>query len=378
MRQNELISNGTLTGPGLHYLHMDTLGIINGCINNVDQIQAYATFPRNNTYGVEAFTEGQYNDAMDQIGGPGGLIEQAEECRRMQLAMDPDNYGDRERMNKFCARVEEQVANTTIAVYTESKKFGWFDVTHPLSDPFPPQYLVGYLNQHWVQKALGVPVNHSAASGAVYEAFSGTGDISRGGMLEDLAYILDHGVKVTLLYGDRDYACNWIGGEASSLKIPWTSQKEFAKAGYTALAVSPVHSAGLTRQYGNLSFTRVYQAGHLVPSYQPEAAYDIFMRALLNKDIATGSVKVTDDYSTSGPSDTWWMRSDVLPAPEAECYSLSPSTCSKEQQEWLANGTAIVKDYIVVGRERSHKLALEGASLKNQGVQYPLGSKFDL
>lgn len=30
MKMNELIANGTLTGDGLHYLHMDTLGIING------------------------------------------------------------------------------------------------------------------------------------------------------------------------------------------------------------------------------------------------------------------------------------------------------------------------------------------------------------
>ena len=30
MRQNELIANGTIEGPGTHYLHMDTLGIVNG------------------------------------------------------------------------------------------------------------------------------------------------------------------------------------------------------------------------------------------------------------------------------------------------------------------------------------------------------------
>lgn len=30
LQQNEKIANGTLAGPGLHYLHMDTLGIVNG------------------------------------------------------------------------------------------------------------------------------------------------------------------------------------------------------------------------------------------------------------------------------------------------------------------------------------------------------------
>lgn len=200
-----------------------------------------------------------------------------------------------------------------------------FDITHPGQDSFPPAYLIGYLNQHWVQKALGVPVNHTVSSAAVSQAFSNTGDIVRAGLLEDIAYILDHGVKVSMLYGDRDYACNWVQGEKVSLKIPWSSQADFEAAGYMPLVISPVHSGGLTRQYGNLSFTRVYQAEHLIPSYQPEAAYKIFMRALLGKDIATGSVDLHEvaakggQYATNGPSDTWWMPSEILPAPQSEC-----------------------------------------------------------
>ena len=171
-----------------------------------------------------------------------------------------------------------------------------------------------------MQKALGVPVNHSVASDAVYQGFTATGDGVKGRLLDDIAYILDHGVKVAMIYGDRDYACNWVQGEQSSLKIPWSSQEKFQSAGYTPLVISPVHSGGLTRQYGNLSFTRVYQAGHMVPSYQPEASYEIFMRALLGNDIATGTVDLQEvaargeQYATEGPGDTWWMKNDVLPA----------------------------------------------------------------
>lgn len=60
----------------------------------------------------------------------------------------------------------------------------------------------------------------------------------------------------------------------------------------------------------------------MVPSYQPEAAYRIFMRALTHKDIATGEVDLNEyasthdvQYATTGPSDTWWMKSDVLSQP---------------------------------------------------------------
>nr|POE78600.1 carboxypeptidase s1 like b [Quercus suber] len=152
-----------------------------------------------------------------------------------------------------------------------------------------------------------------------------------------------------------------IGGERSSLAIPWTSQQNFSEAGYTPLVLNEgiiPHSGGLVRQYGNFSFTRVYQAGHLVPSYQPEAAYEIFMRALRGKDIATGTLSTgrfsTEhgvEYSTEGPSDTWWMRSDVLPAPERECYIFDTGRCSKAEKEWIMDGSAIIKDWIVIGRE---------------------------
>ena len=101
------------------------------------------------------------------------------------------------------------------------------------------------------------------------------------------------------------------------------------------------------------------------------------MRTLLNKDIATGSVNLTDDYSTTGPSSTWHILSDVLPPPEPECYIRNQLTCSKEQWEAVRNGTAIVKDWIVVGmekpkegnsssegEEKAEKAALVGGSQK--------------
>jgi carboxypeptidase C (cathepsin A) len=355
MSQNDLIANGTISGPGTHFLHLDTLGIINGCIDAEDAAVAYVEFPVNNTYGIKAFTEKQYAHAKRELNRKGGLIDQIHECQRLQLSTDPNDHGDVQATNKYCHQAALNLEIHTISAYSENPNVGWFDITHPSADPFPPTYLMGYLNQQWVQAALGTPVNHTAVSPAVYEAFSRTGDISKGGLLQDLAFILDNGVKVALMYGDRDYACNWLGGEQSSLKIPWHSQASFQKAGYAPLVLSPVHSGGLVRQYGNLSFTRVYQAGHLVPSYQPRAAYEVFVRSLFNRDVATGRVLVSADYKTSGPNDTWGSLSDVLPAPESQCYVLNPASCTEEQHEWLKAGTAVVKNWIVVGNDEGNK-----------------------
>lgn len=357
MRQNALIANGTITEPGAHYLHINTLGIVNGCIDAEAGLLAYPDFAWNNTYGIKAFNKSTYDYAMHELTRPDGVLDHLRECQRLQKKLDPNDYGDVERVSEYCRSAMATGHNVTSAIYLTSGKYGWFDVTHPAEDPFPPFYSSGFLNQHWVQKALGVPVNHSFASPAVGEAFDRTADWAKGGLVEDIAYILDHGVKVTLMYGDRDFACNWIGGETASLEVPWSYQEDFSKAGYTPLVISPVHSGGLTRQYGNLSYSRVYQSGHMVPSYQPEVAYEIFMRAVTGRDIPTGTIDLQQaaaegkQYSTEGPGDTWWMRNDVLPSPPRECYIWDLGRCTDEEIGWILDGTAVVKDWIVVGRE---------------------------
>lgn len=38
---------------------------------------------------------------------------------------------------------------------------------------------------------------------AVANGFAGTGDVAREGSLEDLSFVLDKGVRVAMMYGDR-------------------------------------------------------------------------------------------------------------------------------------------------------------------------------
>jgi hypothetical protein len=72
------------------------------------------------------------------------------------------------------------------------------------------------------------------------------------------------------------------------------------------------------------------------------------MRALFNKDISTGLVPVSDTYSSIGPSDTWHIKNLAPERPKPVCYVLKPSTCKDEIYAMVANGTAAVKDYIVL------------------------------
>lgn len=227
-----------------------------------------------------------------------------------------------------------------------------FDIARPLPDAFPPKFAAGFLNSAEVQAALGVPLNFTGLSDAVSSGFTATGDFVRGGNLEALGKLLDRNVKVALVYGDRDYQCNWIGGEQISLAINSTFTAGFHAAGYTPILNANGSTAGVVRQYGNLSFSRVFDAGHEVPFYQPETAYNIFARTMANKDVATGGVALSGsaNYSTTGPASSFNIKNKLPPPQEAMCYLWDIlETCTRDKKALLADGTAIVKDFIVIG-----------------------------
>jgi len=102
-----------------------------------------------------------------------------------------------------------------------------------------------------------------------------------------------------MFYGDADYICNWFGGQALSLAVNYTHSTEFRAAGYEPFVVEGTEY-GEVRQYGNFSFMRIYEAGHEVPFYQPEASLAMFSRVLGNVDLATGGMALIGTYESNG------------------------------------------------------------------------------
>lgn len=145
-------------------------------------------------------------------------------------------------------------------------------------------------------------------------------------------------------------ACNWYGGELLSLAIPYSDSSAFASAGYTDLVVNSSYIGGQVRQHGNLSFTRVYESGHEVPAYQPETAYALFTRALFNFDMATGNTSLlqNSNYSTTGPDSVYNITNERIKDPGSQCYVLDSAQCTAEQWESVVNGSALVRNWIVV------------------------------
>lgn len=208
IRQNDKITRGEIPRDGAHYMHLSTLGIVNGCIDAPDMFESEIIFAYNNTYGIQAISQDDYEWSMNEFHKPGGVLEDLHKCREAELQTDPHNHGTVAATNKICSEAGERAENISDGMYEEGGRRAPFDITHDAQDSFPPSFVLGWLNQVEVQQALGVPVNHSWFSQAVSKGFSSTGDIAKGGQLEQLRNVLEHGITVALLYGDRDFACN--------------------------------------------------------------------------------------------------------------------------------------------------------------------------
>ncbi|KAL3472833.1 alpha/beta-hydrolase [Aspergillus californicus] len=351
LEQNDKIKNQTLNATTLH---LDTLGVINGCIDLLTQEQYYPEYAYDlNQYGLEAINKAQYDAARSAWNKTSmGCQEQIEHCHTLSAERDPGVYGNDSAVNGACQNASNFCLRELEGPYLWTSQRGQYDISHCVIDPFPPNSYLGYLAKSEVQQALGVPVNWTDISGAVGQAFNNSGDYARedmNGYINDLGALLDSGVKVALVYGDRDFACNWVGGEQASLAVNYTSSENFKQAGYTNITGTDdlANPWGQVRQHGNFSFSRVYQSGHMVPAYQPAVALEIFRRTLSNMDVATGGVPVTNNYTTSGTKTSY--HPEKLPQnPSPTCYLLTMgATCAENQMQAVYGKTAKVFDYII-------------------------------
>ncbi|KAL8657544.1 MAG: hypothetical protein Q9226_001804 [Calogaya cf. arnoldii] len=314
--QNTKIAEGKLAGKVNKHINLRSVGIINGCVDYLHQARAYPEMAFNNTYGIRLINESFYNSATGYFDR--SCSHDIVNCQELAARLDPEDSGNNPVVNEACNKGGECDQHVKVP---SDVGFGGFDIAHTALDPFPPTNYFGFLNQRWVQQALGVPLNSSLIAFDVAQAFSDPGDFARGGFVESLGALLDQGVSVTLI-----------------------------------------------EQCGNLSFARVYQAGHegdhiysqpyltsaepvnIVPAYQPETAFAILSRALHGADISTGeSLMRNDPYCTTGPLSTWHIKNKLPPPVEPRCYILDPlRTCTGTQIKALNEGRAMIKDFVVV------------------------------
>jgi Serine carboxypeptidase len=135
-----------------------------------------------------------------------------------------------------------------------------------------------------------------------------------------------------------------MGGENVSLAIDYPDKTAFKAAGYQDIRVNDSYIGGQVRQHGNFSFTRVYQAGHLIPSYQPETAFVLFDRVIRGVSLATGEdiqTSAPNIYSTTGESSST-TRLTPPPPPPPVCFVRDVQTCTVRQMFMIAGGKGAI------------------------------------
>ncbi|KAG7837048.1 hypothetical protein KL943_001087 [Ogataea angusta] len=177
--------------------------------------------------------------------------------------------------NLYCERILEPFEETGLNVY---------DIRGPCETQdgncyLGMDYIDKYMNLPEVKEALGAEVDsYSGCDDDVFRQFILTGDETKP-FQQYIAQVLDAGLPVLIYAGDKDYICNWLGNLAWTEALDWKESASYQKAEfknwYTEFEGLP---AGEIKTNGRLTFARVYDAGHMVPHDQPEAALDMVNR----------------------------------------------------------------------------------------------------
>ncbi|KAJ7708631.1 serine carboxypeptidase [Mycena metata] len=144
-----------------------------------------------------------------------------------------------------------------------------------------------YMNRPQVIEALGVDPNAPyfvACNTDLLVEFMTQGD----GMQDTKSLVtelVDEGIRLLVYVGNTDMVCNYMGNSRWVAEFPSVHKVAFNEAEYLPWTVSN-RQAGVVRSAGegagNVTYITVFEAGHMVPHDQPEAALDMFERWINN------------------------------------------------------------------------------------------------
>lgn len=298
-KQNDLETNSAID--------IGTLLVIQGLVDYKTQAPSYPRFARNNTHGVELNdTLVSYMESVLHMPSF-GCSDLLDVCEESELS-----YGEFSLLAAIqCNTAVSLCRNGVELIYAlRSPEQDVYDIRNHSLHPQPLGAYPAWLNTGEVQQALGVDLNYSGSNSIeVYGEFYKTGDWVRSRPLKDLNELLESGTRVALLFGDADYILNWQGGQDLSLAVNFTGSEGFRNSGYVPL-VADGKRYGDTREADNFSFTRMFDAGHDVPFYQPKAALALFNRTIHGWDIATGTEVVGPGFATVGDKESTFSQKE--------------------------------------------------------------------
>lgn len=166
---------GTLSPNETIDIKLVSLGIINGCVDDLVQGPYYPIMANNNTYGLNAINPTRASLANSSFYATGGCQDLIKQCRTAVLLQDPSNSGSVPSVNSICLEATTFCANNVVDPYLDAGR-SVYDIGHFVPDPFPPSTYLEYLNTAAVQSAIGTPINYTETNFQIANAFTATGD----------------------------------------------------------------------------------------------------------------------------------------------------------------------------------------------------------
>ena len=231
------------------------VGIGNGWVAPASQVMGYAPF--------------SYQNKLINVVGETVLQTGFRFCRILMEYNIP--YFNLVVCNYLTQSVLGNPINPRFNVYDIRRKCDVPPLCYDFSD------METYLNREDVQAALGVGGRKwESCNMEVHTAMLmdwGTN------AAPNVAKLLAAGKKVMIYNGDKDYICNWVGGEMWVKEMDWEHKEEFNSQEYSDLGYA--HSMKLN----NFEFLRILDAGHMVPMDQPEAALKMLDRLIYDWEV---------------------------------------------------------------------------------------------
>ncbi|SCU84275.1 LAMI_0C06898g1_1 [Lachancea mirantina] len=228
---------------------------------------------QNNYYKPMACGEGGYEPVLTE-----------HECERMDRDIGLCNALTRNCYSQAsafaCIAAQTYCDRVTLEPYQKTE-LNFYDIRGPCETDGglcyrEIDYIEKFMNQPFVQEALGSEVSkYEGCSNDVGIGFVFTGDGSRP-FHQYVAELLDEDIPVLIYAGDKDYICNWLGNLAWTNELDWEFRDQ-----YEYLPLKPwktketTEVAGQVKNFGPLTFLRVYDAGHMVPYNQPEHSLEM-------------------------------------------------------------------------------------------------------
>jgi cathepsin A (carboxypeptidase C) len=244
-------------------INLQGLGIGNGLTDPVIQYQYYPAMAMNNSYGIKCVSEETYESMVERLPR---CINLAKACQvNVSLCDQADTY---------CNLVETTPYSMTgLNPYDIRKPCGDNDLCYDFSN------VDVFLNLQSTRDALHV-------SSEVKEWVSCNTRVNlhfifdwMRNFQQYLIPMLENDIRVLIYAGDVDFICNWIGNKAWTQELRWSGKNAFNtigdhewKYGSSGTIGGMARSATATHGKGSLTFLQVYEAGHMVPMDQPEAA----------------------------------------------------------------------------------------------------------